>query len=503
MVNLIRLAGTLVATLVSAGCGVSYVPGDVSFLPASAGSAESYAVRTDLMVVKLLDGAPRRWPATGFPPLKSARDPAATPDRDIAEELRKQLGKNILDPAKDLTPAQSAQMARMLEEMFGTPAQPLVRLQDWNEVVLSATLRFEPSKGVFANLRSFATALKKWKADHWRRDWNRAEAVKADLKLDDAALARGAALYRRWCLQCHGPTGAGDGAHAIQLAAMPRDYRQGLFKFVTAFPPQAEPGKPPPPKKGLGPTGKPRREDLKRTVRSGLEGSMMPAFPTLSEQELDDVVSYVIHLSVRGETEYATLIRAMQPTEEDPDFNGPDLKWLFDQNLLFVLYNWGVAAENPIPIPPSHTRTDDDRLISALRGFKLYHSAEFGCAACHANYGREPQFKWDLWGTAVQPRNLPLGVYRGGRRGEDLYARIYGGIHPSGMTAFHTALKTGPSYPDRPDKIWNVVHFLQALADPYQRQRLQDPALLAKYKARLREQGDLFLDDMNSIRIDP
>jgi len=230
---------------------------------------------------------------------------------------------------------------------------------------------------------------------------------------------------------------------------------------------------------------------------------MMPAFPTLSEQELDDVVSYVIHLSVRGETEYATLIRAMQPTEEDPDFNGPDLKWLFDQNLLFVLYNWGVAAENPIPIPPSHTRTDDDRLISALRGFKLYHSAEFGCAACHANYGREPQFKWDLWGTAVQPRNLPLGVYRGGRRGEDLYARIYGGIHPSGMTAFHTALKTGPSYPDRPDKIWNVVHFLQALADPYQRQRLQDPALLAKYKARLREQGDLFLDDMNSIRIDP
>jgi mono/diheme cytochrome c family protein len=474
-------------------------------VPSPAASADSYPLRTDLMVIKLLDGAPKRWPATGFPPLWSARDPLSTPDRDIGEELRKQLGKNILDPARDLTTAQSTQLARLMEESFGTPVTPLVRLVTWDELVKSAVIRPEPSKGVFANLRSFAKSLKQWsEADVWRTDWSAANAAKAELRLDGASLARGSVLYRRWCLQCHGPTGAGDGAHAIQLAAMPRDYRQGLYKFVTAFPPQAEPGKPAPPKKGLGPNGKPRRDDLKRTIRAGLDGSMMPAFTTLTEQELDDVVSYVIHLSVRGETEYATMSRAMQPSEVDPDFSGgPELQWLFDQSLIHVLLNWGIAAENPIPIPPAHTHTDDDRLISALRGFKLYHSAEFGCAACHANYGREPQLKWDLWGTAVQPRNLPLGVFRGGRRGEDLYARIYGGIHPSGMTAFHTALKTGPSYPDRPDKIWNVVHFLQALTDPYDRQRLQDPGLLARYKARLKEQGDLFLDDLNVVRIEP
>jgi mono/diheme cytochrome c family protein len=391
----------------------------------------------------------------------------------------------------------------MLEQTFGTPAVPLVRIPSWEELVKSAVLRPDSSKGVFANLRSIATALKGWKAEPLRKDWNEANRVRAELNLDAAALARGSVLYRRWCLQCHGPTGAGDGAHAIQLAAMPRDYRQGLFKFVTAFPPQAEPGKPPPRKKGLGASGKPRRDDLKRTIRLGLDGTMMPAFSTLSEQELDDLVSYVIHLSVRGETEYATLAQILNENSDDFGSEGMPLRLLFDQNLLFVLINWGIAAENPIPIPPSHVHTDDERLISAMRGFKLYHSAEFGCAACHANYGREPQLKWDLWGTAVQPRNLPLGVFRGGRRGEDLYARIYGGIHPSGMTAFHTALKTGPSYPDRPDKIWNVVHFLQALADPYERARLQDPALLARYKARLKEQGDLFLDDLGVIRIEP
>src|SRR5206468_3176418 len=107
-----------------------------------------------------------------------------------------------------------------------------------------------------------------------------------------------------------------------------------------------------------------------------------------------DAVSYVIHLAVRGETEFATMAKAMNPDETDPDFTGPELEWLFHQNLMWVLYNWGLAAKNPIPIPPSFTQTDDDRLLSAFRGYKLYHSAEFGCASCHVNFGREPQLKW-------------------------------------------------------------------------------------------------------------
>jgi mono/diheme cytochrome c family protein len=467
----------LVAVM-TAGCGSRYMP-PAGGVPASAGSAGKYAVRTDPMVVKLLDGAPKRWPSAGFPPLKSARLPNATPDRDFADDLRKQFGKNVLDPVGgELSPSQTEQIGRMLEDAFGTPAEPRVRIPKWDE-------------------------LKKSDAAKWKKDWETANAVRAELRLDDPALARGSVLYRRWCMQCHGPTGAGDGAHAIELAAMPRDYRQGVFKFVTAFPPPAQPGEKGSPKKGQGPSGKPRRDDLKRTVRNGLDGSMMPAFTTLSDQELDDVVSYVIHLSVRGETEFATMAKAINPDETDPDFNGPELEWLFEQNLLFVLYNWGVAAKSAIPIPPPYTHTDEDRLLSAVRGYKLYNSAEFGCASCHVNFGREPQLKWDMWGTVVQPRNLALGVYRGGRRGEELYARIYGGIYPSGMTAFHTALKTGPSYPDRPDKIWNVVHFLQALADPAERERLKNPAILAKFKARLKEDGDLFLDDLNAVKLDP
>jgi mono/diheme cytochrome c family protein len=422
------------------------------------------------MVIKLLDGAPRSWPSNGFPPLRSARNPAATPDRDIAEDLRKQLNKNILDPVA-LSSEQSQQIAALMLKDFGSPAEPRVRVPDWNEIA---------KQGV-------------------RADWEAAKAAKDELKLDDASLARGSVVYRRWCMQCHGVTGAGNGAQAIELAAMPRDYRQGIFKFVTAF------VKPDPkqPKKGLGPSGKPLRADLVRTIRKGIDGSMMPAFPTLTDAEVEDLVSYVIHLAVRGETEFATMAKAMQPTEEDPDFTGPELVWLFNQNLMFVLINWQLAAKSPIPIPPENVRSDDDRLLSAFRGYKNYTSAEFGCAACHVDFGREPQLKWDMWGGVVQPRNLPLGVYRGGRTGKDLYARLYGGIYPSGMTAFHTALATGPSYFDKPDKLWNVVHFLEALSDPYARQQLQNPATLAKFKEQLKAQGDLSLDDLNGVKLEP
>jgi mono/diheme cytochrome c family protein len=465
----LRFVAFLLLAFLGLGCGESPLP-PFTTVPASSASAGRYPLRSDFMVVGKtgLDGAPRQWPSAGFPPMKSARTPAATPDRDLAADIRNQLGRTVLDPSSKLTHAQSALTAELLEANFGTPAEPRVRVPDWNEVTIDAVVRPEPKLGVIKNLKAAAAALKRWKPAPVKADWDSANAVKAELKLTDAVLARGSVLYRRWCMQCHGPSGAGDGAHAIELAAMPRDYRQGIFKFVTAFPTpgQAKRG-------GLSPAGKPHRDDLTRTIRKGIDGSMMPAFPTLAESELDDLVSYVIHLSIRGETEFTTMNKAMNPTEDDPEvIEGAELRWIFDKNLMWVLHNWGVAQRSTLTIPPENTPTAAARLASAARGAQRY--TEFGCAACHVNYGREPQLKWDLWGGVAQPRNLALGVYRGGRRGEDLYARIYGGIYPSGMPAHFDRLAGGTSDPDQPDKIWDLVHFLQALSDPADRDRVRD-----------------------------
>jgi mono/diheme cytochrome c family protein len=191
--SLLGHSSVAVVALLAAGCGGFELP-PIEVAPASPRSASRYAVRTDLMVIKLLDGAPKRWPSAGFPPLKSARNPSASPDREIAADLRAQIGKNILDPQRDLNAGQSALFPGMLEAGFGTPAEPRVRVPEWNT---------------------------KWEA-RLRADWETAKTVKEELKLDDAALARGSVLYRRWCLQCHGPTGAGDGAQAIEPAALPR-----------------------------------------------------------------------------------------------------------------------------------------------------------------------------------------------------------------------------------------------------------------------------------------
>ena len=474
--NNLRLLPVVAVAVALGGCRAGYLPDDMSAPNAGAGSPDTrYEPRTDLMAIKIPDGAPVHWHAAGYPPLRSARLFPDTPDRDLAADLRKQFGKTVLDPLRyeqDVwMPAQADRVARLTGKSFGMPAVPTVRIPEWNDVVASAIVRFDPESSFGDNLKEVQKKLGRFKWADWRADWEAAVAAKAELKLDDTTLARGAVVYRRWCMQCHGSSGAGVAAQATVNGPMPRDFRQGVFKYITAFPPSTAK------KKGLGASGKARRVDLMRTVRAGIDGTIMPAFPSLTEQQLDDVVSYVIHLSVRGETEFATIWKIIKPADDDPLFVGAEVNWLFMRNELFVLMNWGIAAEHPISIPPETETTSEQRMQSALRGYRLYNSSEFGCASCHANYGRVPQLKWDAWGTIVQPRNLVHGVYRGGNRGEDLYARIYGGIPPSGMTAFGD--RVAKHAPGEPDKIWDIVHFLHALSDPYHRKRLKalDPTV--------------------------
>ncbi len=113
----------------------------------------------------------------------------------------------------------------------------------------------------------------------------------------------GYAIYRRNCLHCHGVSGAGDGPTAPFLYPLPRDYRKGIFKFTST-----------------ASGAKPDRDDLRRTIKNGLHGTSMPAFDALlTAAEIEQVIDYVMFLSMRGETELALIEEASISDEKDPN----------------------------------------------------------------------------------------------------------------------------------------------------------------------------------------
>jgi hypothetical protein len=55
-------------------------------------------------------------------------------------------------------------------------------------------------------------------------------------------LNQGRDLYFKYCVSCHGETGAGDGPAARSLKFPPRDFRLAQFSFVEADPARADSG---------------------------------------------------------------------------------------------------------------------------------------------------------------------------------------------------------------------------------------------------------------------
>jgi mono/diheme cytochrome c family protein len=280
-----------------------------------------------------------------------------------------------------------------------------------------------------------------------------------DPRLDNKTLAEGSRLYRRHCLHCHGLTGDGRGPTGPWVNPHPRDYRQGKFKFTSSEAPA-----------GLR---KARREDLLRTLKSGIEGTSMPSFALLDEEkELQPLVSYVIHLSLRGQIEYGVLSEALEsPAGKDADVDSDTV----GETLESLLKAWDQTEKKPIQVgtAPAYagkplnqlSKAEQQELQDSIRrGFEQFTTGTASCRSCHNDFGRANDFKFDEWGTIVRPANLTAGIYRGGRRPLDLYYRIHSGINGAGMTSFRDTLNSG--------QIWDIVNFLEAM--PYKKMLPED-----------------------------
>jgi mono/diheme cytochrome c family protein len=136
---------------------------------------------------------------------------------------------------------------------------------------------------------------------------------------------------------------------------------------------------------------------------------------------------------------------------------------------------------------------DIDMVASIAKGRELFYGDKANCVKCHGPtaLGDGQANDYDDWNKAIvewtkevngdedsrwasrahrvldgdaleprtiPPRNLRLGIYRGGRRPLDLYYRIHAGINGAPMPA---AKGTVP-----PEDIWHIVNYVRSL--PYE-----------------------------------
>ncbi len=267
--------------------------------------------------------------------------------------------------------------------------------------------------------------------------------------VDRRLLTHGGTVYRNRCAGCHGLTGDGLGDAAAYLQPKPRDYRPGVFKFTST------------------PYGsKPTRQDLVRTIRRGAKGTSMPAFPWMSEEDLDAVVEYVIYLSQRGEVEQFVAGIAEDEYDEEEELESFD----FVEAVETIRERWTEAEPQAI-IPVSARPTMDQSSIEM--GREIFTTEN--CWSCHGKDGKGQtewlsqefldqqqsaaadkriEINYDRWGHPAPAADLTARMLHGGRRPIDIYRRIYTGINGTPMPSF------GDVFASDPDKIWHLVHYV-------------------------------------------
>jgi len=209
-------------------------------------------------------------------------------------------------------------------------------------------------------------------------------AAQVDLGTEEQRAA-GKVVYDKYCGQCHGDTGDGNGYATLRVKPKPRDFTTGKYKFRTT-------------PNGMLPTD----DDLRRVIEIGAPYTSMPGWPNLTSTEIDNVIYYIKSFS--------------------PDFENPD--------------RYG----EPIDIPPPLESTEE----SIARGRVVYE--EQGCAACHGEVGRGDGPSAP---TLVNDKSDPIKVadltqrwtYRGGPTKEDIYRTFSTGLNGTPMPSYADSLE--------------------------------------------------------------
>jgi mono/diheme cytochrome c family protein len=240
----------------------------------------------------------------------------------------------------------------------------------------------------------------------------------------EAQRESGKRLYLKYCSQCHGEKGDGEGYAAPHLRPRPRNFTTGKFKVRTT------------------PNGAlPTHQDLVNVIRRGMPYTSMPAWPTFSDQEVTDLAYFLTTFS--------------------PDFSNKE------------------NVPQPVPLPSAPSATKE----SIELGKKLY--VETGCVKCHGTLGRgdgtSAPTLTDDWGHPIRPADLAQGwTFRGGASREDIFRTMSTGLNGTPMPSFSDSLT--------PEQRWAITDFIVSLSGSNEpgytnlviAKHVQDPIDLAK-----------------------
>ncbi|TWT83145.1 Cytochrome c [Planctomycetes bacterium CA13] len=301
-------------------------------------------------------------------------------------------------------------------------------------------------------------------------------------------------LYREHCAVCHGLSGSGNGPASMVQNPYPRDFRHGLFKW-----------------KSTARSERPTRDDLIERIRHGIAGTAMPAYPLISNDELDAIVDYVIYLSIRGEVERDLLSAAVDEMgyeEEVPEDElrlkvpasvGEDSLTEGNEVTLEILnevaQEWADAEQYVVEVPsPTVAKPTESELTESIeRGRKLFHGQIANCVGCHDEdgLGQTITLDYDDWSKEyssrigltpsdsvdmkpfldagammprqIKPRTLKDGIFHGGGDAETLYRRIVQGIAGTPMPGIEVvAIESHQGL--TVDQVWNLIRYVQSFA---------------------------------------
>ena len=245
---------------------------------------------------------------------------------------------------------------------------------------------------------------------------------------DVARIAPGRSLYLQHCAACHGENGNGNGLAAQFLFPKPRDFRAGRFRLISTT------------------NNVPTLQDLDAVLVRGMPGSAMPPWGHLSKEDRKLLAEEVMRLMREGMRE--KFIAMLEEEEEEI---------VEEEVRQFVERKTTPAALADVPELGRAT----DAMVAS--GKAIY--VKQGCQGCHGLTGKGDgtQQQIDAEGFPTRPRDLTLGLYKGGHDPASVYRRIAIGLPGTPMPGSAATLP--------PEKMIDLVHYIRSMSDQRARER--------------------------------